>query len=65
MQLIGLPDSGMIRAYSMADAYGITLEQAKGLKTCSEKVEIDPGVAQRLIDAGFAQEFTFEAGGGQ
>lgn len=66
MELIGLPHSGTIRAYSLAEGYGISQEQAKALKTCTEKVVVDDAAkAQAIIDAGFAQEFTFEAGGGQ
>lgn len=65
MELIGLPHSGTIRAYSLAEGYGITLDQAKALKSCTEKVAVDEGKAQKLIDAGLAQEFTFESEGGQ
>lgn len=65
MELIGLPHSGTIRAYSLADGYGLTIDQAKALKTCTEKVTIDdPVKAGKLIDAGLAQEFTFESEGG-
>jgi hypothetical protein len=65
MELIGLPQSGTIRAYSLADGYGLTLDQAKALKTCTEKVSIDdPAKAAKLIEAELAQEFTFESEGG-
>lgn len=58
MAIIGINGSALFAASTLREHYGLTIEQARLLKTCDKTVECDEAIEEKLVEAGLAVRVT-------